>query len=109
MTTYPSPYAGKRILRTIFYILAAIVLLAGLLLAYNFYVSMPHAIRSATIIFQNPAFNPIFNQIDGLLRTIGTVLLIICLLLSGALYGLGRLISQNIRLLERLEELEGKK
>ncbi len=103
-----SDYTGKRILRIIFYILAAIVLVGGLLLAYSFIVSAPHAIRTATIIFQNPAFNPIFNQIDALLRTVGTILLIACLLLSGALYGLGQLISQNIHLLEQVEELKAR-
>ncbi len=109
MIDRPQPSAdhtGKRILRAIFYILAAIVLVGGVLLAYSFFVSAPHAIRSAAIIFQSPAFNPIFNQIDALLRTVGAILLMACLLLSGALYGLGRLIGQNIRLLERVEELE---
>ncbi len=107
MNSYP--HTGKRVLRTIFYILAVIVLVVGLLLAYSFFYSAPHAIRSAAVIFQSPAFNPIFNQVDALLRTVGTILLIACLLLSGALYGLGRLIGQNIRLLERVEELEAKK
>ncbi len=107
MNLAPSKHTGKRVLRTVFYILAVLVLLLGLFLWYSFSINTPQAIRSSTVIFQNPAFNGIFNQIDNLLRTSGAILLLFNVLLSAALFSLGRLISQNIRLLERLEELEG--
>jgi hypothetical protein len=105
-TTAIQKHTGKRILRTTFYIFSAIVLLAGLFLFYAFALNAPQAIRSTTTFLQSPAFNVFFNQLDSLLRTIGAILLVINLLLSVALFGLGRMISQNIHLLERVEALE---
>ncbi len=97
--------ASTPIVSILFYILAALVFLIGLLVAMNLF-NAPSAIRGATIILQNPVFQPILNQINQAFVLAGTVLLAISVVFSGALVGLGRLVTQNRRLALRVQELE---
>ena len=106
METSQQKHAARRALIVILYIIAGLVLVIGLILSIYFF-NAPNTIQTFTFLLgQSPVLKGIISQINRLLVTFGLLLLAFTLALSGVLVALGRTLTQNLRLAERVEELE---
>ncbi len=106
METSQQKHAARRALIVILYIIAGLVLVIGLILSIYFF-NAPNTIQTFTFLLgQSPVLKGIISQVNRLLVTFGLLLLAFTLALSGVLVALGRTLTQNLRLAERVEELE---
>ena len=106
METSQQKHTARRVLIVILYIIAGLVLVIGLILSIYFF-NAPNTIQTFTFLLgQSPVLAGIISQINRLLVTFGLLLLAFTLALSGVLVALGRTLTQNLRLAERVEELE---
>jgi hypothetical protein len=109
-SSLPSPSRSLPILKTVFYVLAALVLLLGLVAGFSLVSSAGRVAENATLPLQilggGAISNLIAPVITGFLTNLGIAVLVICALLSALLYGVGRLLGHIALLEARLSRLE---
>lgn len=106
------PSRGLQILKIVLYILAGLILAAGLIAGISVMVSTDRVVQSLLMPLQlmgNQAVtNMIAPMITAFLFNLGLILLILAAIFSALLYGLGRLLGHVSILEARLARLEGK-
>jgi hypothetical protein len=103
---------GLQILKTVLYILAGLVLVLGLLTGISLITSADNLATNAVLPFQlfggGATPNLLASMFSGFLINLGIVILLLSLVFSLLLYGVGRLVGRMIDLEARLARLEGR-
>ncbi len=103
----PTPSRSLPILKTVFYVLAGLVLLLGLVAGISLLSSAGRVAENATLPLQilggGAISNLIAPVITGFLTNLGIAVLVVCALLSSLLYGMGRLLGHIASLETSLE------
>jgi hypothetical protein len=108
--TPPLPSRSVQILKTVLYILAVIVLVPGLIAGISMITGADNLVANAIMPFQllgSEIINSLLAPtLRGFLINLGIGIVVISLILSALLYGLGRLIGHVAYLEARLARLE---
>jgi Na+-transporting NADH:ubiquinone oxidoreductase subunit NqrD len=99
------PTTALKVVGIVFYVLAAIVFVLGAFLGLGF-ANARSAIRGATIAFQSPALNPLWDTLASGLTFIGVVLFVMSLIVSSLLVASGLLLRRSLALSRRVRQLE---
>jgi len=106
----PPPSRSLTILKVIFYLLAGLVLLLGLVAGISLMSGAGRAVENATLPLQMLGGEVIANlvapMLSGFLTNLGIAVLVFSVLLSALLYGIGRLLGHIANLEARLARLE---
>lgn len=109
-SSLPSPSRSLTILKTVFYVLAGLVLLLGLVAGISLMSSAGRVAENTTLPLQilggGAISNLIAPVITGFLTNLGIAVLVFCILLSALLYATGRLLGHIALLEARLALLE---
>jgi len=106
----PSPSRSLTILKIVFYILAGLITLLGLVAGISLMSSAGRVAENATLPLQilggGAISNLIAPMLAGFLTNLGIAVLVFCILLSALLYATGRLLGHITLLEARLAHLE---
>jgi hypothetical protein len=106
----PPPSRGLQILKIILYVMAAFVLLLGLVFGVSLMVSADRMVANLLLPVQLLGIDALSNALaptlKGFLFNFGVIILVFSLVISALLYGMGRLIGHIIQLETRLDYLE---
>ena len=106
----PSPSRSLSILKVVFYVLAGLITLLGLVAGISLMSSAGRVAENATlplmILGGGAISNLIAPMLAGLLTNLGIAVLVFCILLSALLYATGRLLGHITLLEARLARLE---
>ena len=114
MSLTPSTNSSRslQIFKTVLYILAGLILVLGLVAGFSLITSANSLAANAMLPFQlfggGAASNLFSSIISGFLTNLGVVVIILSLVLSALLYGVGRLIGHISQLEARLARLEAR-
>jgi hypothetical protein len=101
---------GLQILKTVLYLLAALILVLGLIAGFSLAASADHVAANVMLPFQLLGGSPIADLFSSMLSrfliNLGIVVMVLSVLLSALLYGVGRLIQHVTHLEARLARLE---
>ena len=106
----PTPSRSLTILKIVFYVLAGLILLLGLVAGISLMSSAGRVAENATMPLQilggGAISSLIAPAITGFLTNLGIAVLVFCVLLSALLYATGRLLGHIALLEARLARLE---
>lgn len=105
MNSSRKPPSSLKILSIGLYVLAAIVLIAGVILSLSLF-NARGAMQGFSFLFQTPALQPFIGLAVQVLVSVGNILLVISLVLSAVLFTCGLLLARNLSLSERVRRLE---
>lgn len=110
LTTPTSPSRSLPVLKAVFYILAGLILLLGLVAGLSLLGSASRVAENAVLPLQMLGGGAISNLVapllSGFLTNLGIALLVFALLLSALLHAVGRLLGHIAGLEARLARLE---
>lgn len=104
------PSRGLQILKVVLYVLSGLILAAGLIIGISILTSANSLVQNLVIPFQLMGNQVITNLVtplvSGVMINLGIIVLVLSVIFSTLLYGLGRLIGHVALLEARVARLE---